>query len=105
MAQGGGEITMIEVAEYANPNKCKKGHLSAGCAACELEAENKRLREEASKGHYTPGYAQICVERDRCRAALQMLYDETKNYVEINHLGDPHHNQSMKLARAALKGK
>ena len=35
--------------------------------------------------------------------ALQMLYDETADYITLNHLGDPHHNQSMKLARAAIK--
>jgi len=35
--------------------------------------------------------------------ALEMLYQETKDYIVINKLGDPHHNQSMKLARAALK--
>jgi len=34
--------------------------------------------------------------------ALKVLYDETKSYIEVNHLGDPHHNQSMKLARAAI---
>lgn len=34
--------------------------------------------------------------------ALLMLYEETKDYITINHLGDPHHNRSMQLARAAL---
>jgi hypothetical protein len=34
--------------------------------------------------------------------ALQMLYAEQVDYITLNHLGDPHHNQSMKLARAAL---
>ena len=34
--------------------------------------------------------------------ALKMLHDETEDYIKINHLGDPHHNQSMKLAKQAL---
>lgn len=37
------------------------------------------------------------------REALQMLYDEMADYIKINHLGDMHHNQLMKLARAALQ--
>ena len=45
----------------------------------ELETANKMLRE-----------------------ALEMLYEETKDYITINNLGDPHHNQSMKLAKQAL---
>lgn len=36
------------------------------------------------------------------RLALQVLYEETAEYITINHLGDVHHNQSMKLAREAL---
>lgn len=34
--------------------------------------------------------------------ALSMLYEETADYIRVNHLGDMHHNSSMKLARAAL---
>jgi hypothetical protein len=34
--------------------------------------------------------------------ALRSLYEDTKSYIEVNHLGDVHHNQSMKLADAAL---
>lgn len=34
--------------------------------------------------------------------ALEILHDETKDYVEINNLGDPYHNRSMELARAAI---
>ena len=45
-------------------------------------------------------------ERDaalaRCVEALKMLHDETADYIRLNHLGDAHHNQSMKLARDAL---
>ena len=36
------------------------------------------------------------------REALLILYNETKDYITINHLGDPHQNQSMRLARNAL---
>jgi len=35
-------------------------------------------------------------------AALRMLYEEQVDYITLNHLGDPHHNQSMQMARAAL---
>lgn len=34
--------------------------------------------------------------------ALRLLYDETADYIRINHLGDVHHNRSMILAREAL---
>lgn len=34
--------------------------------------------------------------------ALKMLHDETVDYVQINNLGNPWHNQSMKLAKEAL---
>ena len=39
---------------------------------------------------------------EQVRAALQALYDETADYIRINHLGDVHHNRSMQLARDAL---
>jgi hypothetical protein len=41
-------------------------------------------------------------ELQRTREALKILYEETADYIRINNLGDVHHNQSMKLARAAL---
>ena len=34
--------------------------------------------------------------------ALKLLYDETADYIRINHLGDVHHNRSMQAARDAL---
>ena len=34
--------------------------------------------------------------------ALNLLYTSTADYITRNNLGDPHHNHSMKLARAAL---
>lgn len=37
--------------------------------------------------------------------ALRMLYEETADYIRINHLGDVHHNASMKKAHEALGGK
>lgn len=37
-----------------------------------------------------------------CYQALRTLYDETADYIKVNHLGDVHHNQSMKAARDAL---
>ena len=36
------------------------------------------------------------------REALKTLYDETADYIKINHLGDVHHNKSMQMAREAL---
>ena len=38
----------------------------------------------------------------RLREALQLLYDETADYIVVNNLGDIHHNRSMQLARKAL---
>lgn len=39
---------------------------------------------------------------DALVAALRILHDETVDYVRLNNLGDPWHNQSMQMARAAL---
>lgn len=38
----------------------------------------------------------------RLKEALEALYLEQVDYIKINSLGDPHHNQSMKRAREAL---
>lgn len=35
--------------------------------------------------------------------ALELLYLENVDYITINHLGDPHHNKSMQMARDALR--
>lgn len=34
--------------------------------------------------------------------ALNLLYQETADYIRVNHLGDVHHNRSMQLARDVL---
>lgn len=39
---------------------------------------------------------------DEAVEALQTLYDETADYIHINHLGGVHHNQSMQQARNIL---
>jgi hypothetical protein len=47
----------------------------------------------------------IADARSQCaalRTALERLYDETADYITINHLGDAHHNRSMQMARDAL---
>jgi hypothetical protein len=41
-------------------------------------------------------------ELGRAEEALRMLYEETKDYILVNQLGDPHDKQSMKVARAVL---
>lgn len=55
--------------------------------------------------HYevTEANARLIAAAPDLYEALQMLHDETADYIRLNHLGDPHHNQSMQLARAALK--
>ncbi len=35
-------------------------------------------------------------------SALRGLYEDTADYIQVNDLGNVHHNQSMKDARAAL---
>jgi hypothetical protein len=47
--------------------------------------------------------ADAVAERDRMRAALQMLHDNTAEYQRINHLGG-YDNHDMRVARAALNG-
>lgn len=40
---------------------------------------------------------------EELRKALQLLHDNTAEYISINNLGDPWHNQDMQMARAALR--
>ena len=40
---------------------------------------------------------------EKLELALRRLYEETADYITINNLGDIHHNQSMRLAREALR--
>lgn len=45
---------------------------------------------------------EVIEELDRTRAVLNILYDETADYIKINNLGDVRHNRSMQLARDIL---
>lgn len=45
---------------------------------------------------------EVIEELDRTRAILNILYDETADYIKINNLGDVCHNRSMQLARDIL---
>ena len=40
---------------------------------------------------------------DELTSTLWDLYLEQKDYIEINNLGDPHHNKSMQNARSILE--
>lgn len=40
--------------------------------------------------------------RFELKTALKALHDQTREYVEINKLGDPYHNLPMQLAHTAL---
>ena len=44
----------------------------------------------------------VKAQRDELRTALDILYHENADYIKINNLGPVLHNQSMKLAWAAL---
>lgn len=35
-------------------------------------------------------------------SALRGLYEDTADYIQVNHLGDIHHNKTMRDARDAL---
>jgi hypothetical protein len=56
---------------------------------------------------FTPAVpSEVAPSREqRLEDALRLLYEETKEYIEINHLGDPHHNESMKRASNLLEAK
>lgn len=43
-----------------------------------------------------------CNSHDALVDALELLYNETADYIRLNNLGNTHHNESMKRARAAL---
>lgn len=40
---------------------------------------------------------------EACFVALKQLYEETADYITVNHLGDIHHNKSMLDARDAIE--
>jgi hypothetical protein len=61
-----------------------------------LGVRNDTLRELESQRDA------LAVNVARLREALELLYDETADYIRINKLGDVHHNRSMQLARDAL---
>ena len=48
------------------------------------------------------GYLEAIEKSKGLVEALKLLHDNTKNYVEINNLGDPYHNQDMQMAKDAL---
>ena len=67
------------------------------------------FQPEAKMGEHPEGYwvrysdyALLLAQREELRKALQALYGDTASYITVNNLGDVHHNESMKLARAAL---
>lgn len=47
--------------------------------------------------------AQLMAAAPDLLEALQILYAEQVDYIKLNHLGDPHHNRSMQLAREAIR--
>jgi hypothetical protein len=68
---------------------CRLAGLKAYDLSAQLTAERTR-REDAER--------RVAALRE----ALKILYDETADYIRINHLGEVHHNKSMQMARTAL---
>lgn len=77
-------------------NKPERAHLGEGApeTVCEM---NSSLCPEV-----TTANQRLFVAAPGLLAALEALYTETVSYIEVNNLGDPHHNQSMQDARAAI---
>jgi hypothetical protein len=46
--------------------------------------------------------AQLIAAAPDLLMALKLLHDNTADYIRINNLGDPHQNQDMQMARAAI---
>lgn len=80
--------------------KRKRPALPGGTSFKEMQAVSEeqiaQIRKEQARWHSAEA------DRARLREALRMLYNEQVDYINLNHLGDPHHNRSMQLARAAL---
>jgi chromosome segregation ATPase len=71
-------------------------------------AEDRIIREaiDANPEEATADEVRRVVrERNRMRSALQLLHDNTADYVRINNLGDPYQNADMRMARDALQGR
>lgn len=74
-----------------------------GCGCCGSPWVNSHAEEGTGHVEIATANARLIAAAPDLYEALQMLHDETADYIRLNHLGDPHHNQSMQLARAALK--
>ena len=84
-------------AEEWKAQEAKQGrhHIAADSTLEAYAAEqNKALREEL---------AALKAQNKALMEALELLYNETADYIRINNLGDVHHNVSMQKARAALQ--
>lgn len=85
----------------------------ADLATLVAEVESLQLANEqyvVQRDFWTQESDRLINQRDRLEArveeldgALRRLYKHTAEYITINHLGDVHHNQVMKDARAALQ--
>lgn len=60
------------------------------------------LAEEGKHGYYKILFKIIRKEIDVFARCLRDIYLNDKEYIELNNLGDPHHNQIMKDARNLL---
>ncbi|MDN7988981.1 hypothetical protein QZM97_02710 [Burkholderia orbicola] len=68
-----------------------------------IESKNRNIEEIVAHNNQLRAELEAAArERDTLRSALQVLHDETADYVRINNLGDPYHNCSMQMARDAL---
>jgi len=59
-------------------------------------------RKEILSDGDSHSFCTAVMELGRAEEALRMLYEENKDYILTNQLGDPHQNQSMKVAREVL---
>lgn len=80
--------------------------------SCEYCSGARTLEEFCSEKRQSETVLVLASLMERLTEALGTLHDETVDYVKINNLGDPWHNQSMRgardalaEARAALKGR
>lgn len=67
-----------------------------------IYAEAQHMWRDGEGNHWGKDDAKLIAAAPALHEALRVLYDETADYIRLNHLGDVHHNRSMQLARDAL---
>lgn len=99
-ATGGGEAMTIATKLAGLPEMPKREDTDKWIA---LFPGNDVIKAAATAGFYEAEASSLRARLSLALEVLKVLHDNTAEYITINHLGDPHHNQDMQNARLVLE--